>query len=106
MLDVGRTCARRNARDEQEEAGLTVIVCNVESASATSSKTASLGKSRHTDRSGKRSLRFFSMLVAPPALSQEAGVEEVVVTGSRIRRQDFEANSPIVTVSEELFEET
>jgi iron complex outermembrane receptor protein len=46
------------------------------------------------------------MLVAPPALSQEAGVEEVVVTGSRIRRQDFEANSPIVTVSEELFEET
>jgi len=33
-------------------------------------------------------------------------VEEVVVTGSRIRRQDFEANSPIVTVDEQLFEET
>src|SRR5690606_25231976 len=47
-----------------------------------------------------------SVFVAPPALSQEAGVEEVVVTGSRIRRQDFEANSPIVTVDEQLFEET
>ena len=47
-----------------------------------------------------------SVFVAPPVLSQEAGLEEVVVTGSRIRRQDFEANSPIVTVGEQLFEET
>jgi outer membrane cobalamin receptor len=35
------------------------------------------------------------------------GVEdEVVVTGSRIVRRDFEANSPIVTVDAERFEET
>lgn len=33
-------------------------------------------------------------------------LEEVVVTGSRIRRQDFVANSPIVTVDQSTFEET
>lgn len=31
-------------------------------------------------------------------------IEEVVVTGSLILRRDFEANSPIVTVDEELFD--
>lgn len=43
-----------------------------------------------------------------PVLAQEAddGVEEVLVTGSRIRRQDFEANSPITTVDATLFEQT
>jgi len=30
----------------------------------------------------------------------------IIVTGSRIRRQDFEANSPIVTVDEEFFEQS
>lgn len=33
-------------------------------------------------------------------------VEEVVVTGSRIVRRDFEANSPILTVDAERFEES
>jgi outer membrane receptor protein involved in Fe transport len=33
-------------------------------------------------------------------------LEEVVVTGSRIVRQDFTANSPIQTVDEQLFEQT
>jgi hypothetical protein len=33
-------------------------------------------------------------------------LEEVVVTGSRIVRQDFTANSPIQTVDETLFDET
>ena len=33
-------------------------------------------------------------------------LEEVVVTGSRILRQDFTANSPIQTVDEQLFEQT
>src|SRR5690606_2453627 len=42
-----------------------------------------------------------------PAIAQDgAAVEEVVVTGSRIRRQDFVANSPIVTVDEETFSNT
>src|SRR5690606_18517627 len=39
-----------------------------------------------------------------PARSTET--EEVVVTGSRIRRQDFTANSPITTVTSETFEQT
>jgi outer membrane receptor protein involved in Fe transport len=37
---------------------------------------------------------------------EESVLEEVVVTGSRIVRQDFTANSPIQTVEEQLFEET
>ena len=52
-------------------------------------------------------------LVATPAAAQEAGaalptdqqnsgeVDEVVVTGSRIARKDYLANSPIVTVTQE-----
>ena len=36
----------------------------------------------------------------------ESVLEEVVVTGSRIVRQDFTANSPIQTVDETLFQET
>jgi len=41
--------------------------------------------------------------------SQEAGnelLQEVIVTGSRIARRDFEANSPIVTVGQEALERT
>jgi outer membrane receptor protein involved in Fe transport len=45
-----------------------------------------------------------------PASAQDqenSGVEEtVVVTGSRIRRQDFTANAPIVTLDEAVFDET
>src|SRR5690606_11383188 len=49
--------------------------------------------------------------IAPngPAAAQEAadsGIEEVTVTGSRIRRQDFTANAPITTVDRSTFEET
>ena len=43
------------------------------------------------------------------AQNQQQGdqpLEEVVVTGSRIVRQDFTANSPVQTVDETLFEET
>jgi outer membrane receptor protein involved in Fe transport len=36
----------------------------------------------------------------------ESVLEEVVVTGSRIVRQDFTANSPIQTVDESMFEQT
>ena len=54
-------------------------------------------------------------VIATPALAQDVGpgepestqvIEEVTVTGSRIRRSDFIANSPIVTVTEQTFEET
>lgn len=43
---------------------------------------------------------------AGKAAAQGPGLEEITVTGSRIVRQDFEANSPIVTVQEELLDNT
>lgn len=46
--------------------------------------------------------------LAGPGAAQdgEAALEEIRVTGSRIVRRDFEANSPIQTVDAEMFEET
>src|SRR6185436_18577382 len=35
-----------------------------------------------------------------------APVEEVTVTGSRIRRQDFSANAPVVSIDEAMFDDT
>ena len=49
------------------------------------------------------------MMTAPStsAYAQDEPVQEqVVVTGSRIPRRDFTANSPITTVDEALFDET
>lgn len=43
---------------------------------------------------------------AAPASAQQENIEEVVVTGSLITRRDFEANSPIVTVDEDLFDQS
>src|SRR5690606_32808891 len=43
---------------------------------------------------------------ARPASAQDEAIEEVTVTGSRIRRRDFEANSPITTIGAESFEQT
>lgn len=40
------------------------------------------------------------------AKAQQQELEEIVVTGSLIARRDFEANSPIVTVDEDLFDQT
>ena len=46
-------------------------------------------------------------LCLPGALyAQEEGLEEITVTGSRIVRRDFEANSPILTVEEQAFDNT
>lgn len=44
-------------------------------------------------------------LSALPAQAQD-DTQTVVVTGSRIQRQDYEAASPVVTVSEEAFKQT
>ncbi len=44
--------------------------------------------------------------VAPAAVAQEDQIEEIQVTGSRIVRQDFTANSPITTVDAQQFQET
>ena len=38
-----------------------------------------------------------------PTTSSDAVIPDIVVTGSRIQRRDYEANSPIVTVDENLF---
>jgi len=46
-----------------------------------------------------------SFVVALPAMAQEEE-DRIVVTGSRITRQDYEANSPIQTVGAELLENT
>jgi outer membrane receptor protein involved in Fe transport len=40
-------------------------------------------------------------MYAPGALAQDAELEQIVVTGSRIARQDFIANSPLTTLSQE-----
>ena len=48
-------------------------------------------------------------LMAAPAVAQDAqddSLDDIVVTGSRIVRQDYVANSPIVTVSQEDFQAT
>ncbi len=44
--------------------------------------------------------------LAVPAFAQEATVEEVIITGSRIARQDYIANSPVSTVSSEAIQAT
>jgi outer membrane receptor protein involved in Fe transport len=43
---------------------------------------------------------------ATSTLGQEAELEQVFVTGSRIARPDFDSASPIVSVTRELFERT
>jgi iron complex outermembrane receptor protein len=49
-------------------------------------------------------------LMAAPVMAQDAqeddAVDDIVVTGSRIARQDYVANSPIVTVTAEDFQAT
>jgi iron complex outermembrane receptor protein len=49
-----------------------------------------------------------ALAVAPPhrATAQEEVLDEVTVTGSRIPRRDFTANSPITTVDEAIFDAT
>ena len=42
--------------------------------------------------------------LAPASAQDQPGLEEIVVTGSRIARRDFTASSPIVTVGTESFE--
>ncbi|HEX6997469.1 MAG TPA: TonB-dependent receptor [Gammaproteobacteria bacterium] len=54
-------------------------------------------------------LGFSSQFPAPAQAQQSEAppqLDEIVVTGSLIRRRDFEANSPIVTVDENLFDQT
>ncbi len=43
-------------------------------------------------------------IAAGAPAAETVGGDAIVVTGSRIQRRDFEANSPIVTANEELFE--
>jgi iron complex outermembrane receptor protein len=55
------------------------------------------------------STAMYLLAGAPVAFAQDATAEEddrIVVTGSRIQRQDFESNSPIVTVGDEVLRST
>lgn len=53
------------------------------------------------------SIAASGLTVSGLALAQEdAQLEEITVTGSRIQRRDFSANSPITTVDEGRFEES
>jgi outer membrane cobalamin receptor len=49
---------------------------------------------------------LFTILAAPQTAAQDQGesLEEVVVTGSRIPRPDFVANSPVTVVDSREFE--
>jgi iron complex outermembrane receptor protein len=47
-----------------------------------------------------------SYLQAQEQPEESGALEEITVTGSRIVRQDFTANSPIQTVDEQMFEQT
>ncbi len=49
-----------------------------------------------------------ALAIAPNhrALAQDAQLEEITVTGSRIPRRDFTANAPVTTVDEQIFDET
>lgn len=49
-------------------------------------------------------LRLVVLALAGPAMAQEPGLEEIVVTGSRIARPDFQSASPIVSVTQALFD--
>ena len=42
-----------------------------------------------------------AVVTAPVASAQDAEVDEIFVTGSRIARKDFTANSPVITVGQE-----
>ena len=48
---------------------------------------------------------YAALSVAGVAQAQQEGVEEVVITGSRIVRRDLNAPSPILTVDTEAFEQ-
>src|SRR5215204_3106347 len=65
---------------------------------------------RGSRRSGAILASALAIVPVSTVVAQDRGdqqvLEEVVVTGSRIQRQDFTANSPIQTVDEELFDQT
>jgi iron complex outermembrane receptor protein len=44
-------------------------------------------------------------LYGAASVAQESELEQIVVTGSRIQRQDFEAASPVVSVTSETFDQ-
>ena len=46
------------------------------------------------------------LAVGIPGFAQDVELEEILVTGSRIARPDFESASPIVSVTQEHFQET
>ncbi len=68
-------------------------------------RAASASDSRACKRLGG-ALLVAICLSATSALGQDTELEQVIVTGSRIARPDFDSASPIVSVRQELFERT
>jgi len=57
-----------------------------------------------TRTSSSLALTVLINLLPPAAPAQDSELEQVFVTGSRIARPDFDSASPIVSVTQELFE--
>jgi len=55
---------------------------------------------------GAALMTALAMAAAPAAAQEATEVEEIIITGSRIARQDYQAASPIVTVGQEDFQAT
>lgn len=49
---------------------------------------------------------MIAALLPNSALAQDASIQEIIVTGSRVRIRDFEAISPVTTVSSEAIQRT
>jgi len=59
----------------------------------------------------RRAVRFAllagaAVIAAPSSYAQDPSIQEIVVTGSRIRIRDFEAISPVATVSADTIKST
>jgi iron complex outermembrane receptor protein len=80
----GSACRRYEPTDHSESAGARASVSNFVALTG-SSLLAPLG------------------LFAPPTLAEEADLEQVIVTGSRIARPDYDSASPIVSVTQDFF---
>ena len=71
-------------------------------ASCGASRPRSVSDSTRT--SSSLALTVLVSLLPPAAPAQDSELEQVFVTGSRIARPDFDSASPIVSVTQELFE--
>ena len=83
------------------------IAGSLQSALATARRPQAIGVSSAVICASTGIIVSSALAIAlPAAISAQEPVEEVTVTGSRIRREDFTANAPVVSISEAMFDET